>query len=96
MSRHNKTEYSFTKRLKLAVRAVWWETGGFRGMLFELIIVVSFLGLLAGTVFIPFLRWIGHPPKDSQQQPVWFTILCAAVFLLALLLTALRDRKRPS
>jgi hypothetical protein len=58
----------------------------------SLVVLFSFYGLLGGVVIDPFLRWIGHPPKDSQ--PVWVTILSAAVLFVFFLLYVLR-RRRP-
>jgi hypothetical protein len=85
---------TFVTRLKFASAAAFEQMGGLKGSLVYIVLMFLFLGLLAGVVFEPFLRWVGHPPKDSQ--PLWFTILCAAglpvVFLFALLI----GRKKPS
>ena len=82
----------FLRRLKLANELVYRMSGGWKGMLLQSLLLLSFLGLLGGIAVDPFLRWIGHPPKDSQ--PVWFTILCAGMFLIIFLLDLFFLRKR--
>jgi hypothetical protein len=79
-------------RLKLASRFVYHMSGGWKGMLLQFALLFSFLGMLGGVAVDPFLRWIGHPPKDSQ--PVWFTISCAVAFLIIFLFEAFILRKR--
>jgi hypothetical protein len=82
----------FLTRLKLANQFVYRMSGGWKGMSLQFILLLSFLGLLGGIAVDPFLRWIGHAPKDSQ--PAWFTTLCAVVFLVVFLLDVLILRRR--
>ncbi len=82
----------FLTRLKLANQFAYRMSGGWKGMLLQAVLLLSFLGLLGGVAVDPFLRWIGLPPKDSQ--PIWFTILCAGVFLIIFLLDVLILRKK--
>jgi hypothetical protein len=58
--------------------------GGSLGALSRFIALFSLLGMLNGVFGDWFLRWIGHPPNDPQ--PLWFTIVCAVVFLVVVVL----------
>jgi len=57
--------------------------GGWRSALLGFIGLFAIMGLLGGIVIDPFLRWVGHPPKD--HEPVWFMILCAVVLSVVIL-----------
>lgn len=71
-------------RLRLASEFVYHAEGGWVNALLNLMGVLALLGLLNGLISDRFLRWIGHPPKDSQ--PSWLTILCAVVLPVVVLL----------
>jgi hypothetical protein len=63
------------KRLRLASQFVYHAEGGWVNALLNFMGLIALLGLINGLIGDQFLRWIGHPPKESQ--PPWFTILCA-------------------
>jgi hypothetical protein len=86
---------SVFKRLKLASQVTYCVGGGWRGALLQMVGTLAFLGLLAPILLDPFLRWIGYPPKDSPG--IWFTILCAVVLPIVILLDVRlsSDRRNP-
>lgn len=83
------TAESWAKRLKQAARFAFYE-GGWRGGLSRFAGLVSSLGIINGVIDW-FLRWIGHPTRDSQ--PLWFSILCALVFPMVVVIDVKLSRK---
>ncbi len=81
---------AFATRVRIAHYIAVGEIGGWKGALLQLVLFLSLFGLLGGVAVDPILRWVGHPPRDSQ--PTWFTILCAVVLPVALLLDLLLGR----
>jgi hypothetical protein len=73
--------------LKLAFGGAGWL-----GTLSQFLGLASLLGIINGALVDGFFRWIGHP---RDPQPLWFTILCAVVFLVvvALDLISLSEHK---
>jgi hypothetical protein len=72
------------KRLRLASEFTYHAEGGWAGAVLNFIGLVALLGLFNGLIGDQFLRWIGHPPKESQ--PLWLTVVCAAMLPFVLLL----------
>ena len=81
---------AFATRVRIAHYIAVGEIGGWKGALLQLVLFISFFGLIGGLALDPILRRVGHPPRDSQ--PTWFTILCAVVLPIALLLDLLLGR----
>ena len=87
MSEHyitHREHIGLPKRLRLASQFVYHAEGGWLNALLNVMGLIAFLGLFNDLIGDKFLRWIGHPPKDSQ--PRWFTILCAVSFLWVVVL----------
>jgi hypothetical protein len=87
MSEHyitNREHIGLPKRLRLASEFIYHAEGGLVNALLNLVGLFSLIGLLNGLIGDQFLRWIGHPPKDSQ--PLWFTVVCAVMLPVVLLL----------
>jgi len=72
------------KKLRLASEFTFHAEGGWVGGVLNFSGLLALLGLFNGLIGDPFLRWIGHPPKESQ--PLWLTVVCAAVLPVVLLL----------
>jgi hypothetical protein len=80
----NQQHIGLAKRLRLASEFTYHAEGGWVGAVLNLIGLLALLGLFNGLIGDQFLRWIGHAPKESQ--PLWFTVVCAAVLPVVLLL----------
>jgi hypothetical protein len=80
----NQQHIGLAKRLRLASEFTYHAEGGWVGGVLNFMGLLALLGLFNGLIGDPFLRWIGHPPK--QSQPLWFTAVCAAVLPVVLLL----------
>jgi hypothetical protein len=80
----NQQHIGLAKRLRLASEFTFHAEGGWVGGVLNFTGLLALLGLFNGLIGDPFLRWIGHPPKESQ--PLWLTIVCAAVLPVVLLL----------
>jgi hypothetical protein len=80
----HQEQIGLPKRLRLASQFVYHAEGGWVNALLNVMGVIALLGLCNGLIGDQFLRWLGHPPKESQ--PSWFTILCAIVLPVIILL----------
>ena len=61
------------KRLRPASEFTVHAEGGWVGGVLNFTGLLALLGLFIGLIGDQFLRWLVHPPKESQ--PPWFTIL---------------------
>jgi hypothetical protein len=80
----NEDHMALAKRLRLAGQFVFHVEGGWVSALLNLLGLISLLGLFNGLIGDRFLGWMGHPPRESQ--PYWFTILCAIMLPVVVLL----------
>ena len=80
----NQQHIGLAKRLRLASEFTYHAEGGWVGAVLNLIGLLALLGLFNGLISDQLLSWIGHAPKEPQ--PLWFTVVCAAVIPVVLLL----------
>jgi hypothetical protein len=80
----NQQHIGLGRRLRLASEFTYHAEGGWVGAVLNFIGLLALLGLFNGLIGDQFLRWLGHAPKESQ--PLWFTVVCAAVLPVVLLL----------
>jgi uncharacterized BrkB/YihY/UPF0761 family membrane protein len=87
------TDPQHTEVAKVSYRAEY----GRLGTLLRFLQLASFLGVFGAAIGDLVLRWIGHPPKNAL--PVWFTIICAVVFIflcgVEVLIYRRGQRRRP-
>lgn len=55
----------------------------FADIVVPMVACISLLGVIAGLVIEPFVKWIGKP---AESQPAWFTAGCSVVVLVFLTL----------
>lgn len=87
MSEHYVTHdehIGLPKKLRLASQFVYHVDGGWVNALLNVIGLIAIIGLFNGAIIDQVLRWVGHPPAESQ--PLWFTLGCAIALPVVLLL----------